>query len=106
MDITNKARIHWACRRGMRELDIAIMPFFEHDFDALDDQDKQRFVRLLECDDRFVLLADEPRPAGRRRAAADYYHDSDAKQSPWPFGDVISGSPGALSFARWRFTGS
>ncbi|BAE75271.1 Antitoxin CptB [Sodalis glossinidius str. 'morsitans'] len=51
MDITNKARIHWACRRGMRELDIAIMPFFEHDFDALDDQDKQRFVRLLECDD-------------------------------------------------------
>ncbi|MBT9431095.1 FAD assembly factor SdhE [Candidatus Sodalis endolongispinus] len=51
MDITNKARIHWACRRGMRELDIAIMPFFEHDFDALDDQDKQRFIRLLECDD-------------------------------------------------------
>ena len=51
MDINNKARIHWACRRGMRELDIAIMPFFEHDFDALDNQDKQRFVRLLECDD-------------------------------------------------------
>ncbi|MFT4464696.1 MAG: FAD assembly factor SdhE [Sodalis sp. (in: enterobacteria)] len=51
MDITNKARIHWACRRGMRELDIAIMPFFEQDFDALDDQDKRRFVRLLECDD-------------------------------------------------------
>ncbi|MBO9192311.1 MAG: succinate dehydrogenase assembly factor 2, partial [Escherichia coli] len=22
MDINNKARIHWACRRGMRELDI------------------------------------------------------------------------------------
>ena len=29
MDINNKARIHWACRRGMRELDISIMPFFE-----------------------------------------------------------------------------
>ena len=28
MDINNKARIHWACRRGMRELDISIMPFF------------------------------------------------------------------------------
>ncbi|KYP97133.1 hypothetical protein BG74_05365 [Sodalis-like endosymbiont of Proechinophthirus fluctus] len=51
MDITNKARIHWACRRGMRELDIAIMAFFEQDFDVLDDQDKRRFVRLLECDD-------------------------------------------------------
>ncbi|MDE9571687.1 succinate dehydrogenase assembly factor 2, partial [Xenorhabdus bovienii] len=30
MDIGNKARIHWACRRGMRELDISIMPFFEY----------------------------------------------------------------------------
>lgn len=27
MDINNKARIHWACRRGMRELDIHISPF-------------------------------------------------------------------------------
>jgi antitoxin CptB len=51
IDIYNKSRIHWACRRGMRELDIAIMPFFEHDFDFLSDKDKQRFVRLLECDD-------------------------------------------------------
>ena len=29
MDINNKARIHWACRRGMRELDISIMPCFD-----------------------------------------------------------------------------
>ncbi|MDI8106982.1 succinate dehydrogenase assembly factor 2, partial [Salmonella enterica subsp. enterica serovar Anatum] len=35
MDIHNKARIHWACRRGMRELDISIMPFFEHEYDSL-----------------------------------------------------------------------
>lgn len=28
MDIHNKARIHWACRRGMRELDISIMSVF------------------------------------------------------------------------------
>ena len=33
MDINNKARIHWACRRGMRELDISIMPFFEYEYD-------------------------------------------------------------------------
>ena len=24
-----KARIKWACRRGMLELDVVIMPFFE-----------------------------------------------------------------------------
>ncbi|WP_226571502.1 FAD assembly factor SdhE [Mangrovibacter yixingensis] len=51
MDINNKARIHWACRRGMRELDISIMPFFEHEYDTLSDADKQAFVRLLTCDD-------------------------------------------------------
>lgn len=51
MEIDNKARIHWACRRGMRELDISIMPFFEHEYDGLSDNDKQVFIRLLECDD-------------------------------------------------------
>jgi antitoxin CptB len=51
MDINNKSRIHWACRRGMRELDISIMPFFEHEFDSLSDKDKNTFVRLLESDD-------------------------------------------------------
>lgn len=51
MDIDNKARIHWACRRGMRELDISIMPFFEHEYDALGEEDKRAFVRLLQCDD-------------------------------------------------------
>ncbi|WP_411705058.1 FAD assembly factor SdhE [Edaphovirga cremea] len=51
MDITNKSRIHWACRRGMRELDISIMPFFEYEFDTLTDEDKAIFVRLLQSDD-------------------------------------------------------
>ncbi|MDX5628289.1 MULTISPECIES: FAD assembly factor SdhE [unclassified Brenneria] len=51
MEIENKSRIHWACRRGMRELDISIMPFFEYEYDALSDDDKRAFVRLLQCDD-------------------------------------------------------
>lgn len=51
MDINNKSRIHWACRRGMKELDMAIMPFFNHEFDTLSDEDKRQFARLLECDD-------------------------------------------------------
>ncbi len=41
MDINNKARIHWACRRGMRELDISIMPFFEHEVRQLSDDEKR-----------------------------------------------------------------
>lgn len=51
MDINNKARIHWACRRGMLELDISIMTFFEYEYDQLNDTDKALFIRLLERDD-------------------------------------------------------
>ncbi len=47
MDIHNKAHIRWACRRGMRELDITIMPFFENEYDMLSDNDKRLFIRLL-----------------------------------------------------------
>ncbi|WP_159565903.1 FAD assembly factor SdhE [Budvicia diplopodorum] len=68
MDINNKNRVHWACRRGMRELDIAFMPFFETDYDSLSDEDKQQFVRLLECDDpqlyRWLMNQAVPEDAG------------------------------------------
>ncbi|GAD90673.1 MULTISPECIES: succinate dehydrogenase assembly factor 2 [Vibrio] len=46
-----KARIKWACRRGMLELDVVIMPFFDECFDELTEQEKKDFVALLECDD-------------------------------------------------------
>ncbi|HBC6258865.1 TPA: FAD assembly factor SdhE [Proteus mirabilis] len=64
MDIENKARINWACRRGMRELDISIMPFFENEYDTLSDDDKRLFVRLLECadPDLFNWLMNHGRP--------------------------------------------
>ncbi|MGP1924827.1 MAG: FAD assembly factor SdhE [Arsenophonus sp. NEOnobi-MAG3] len=64
MDINNKPRIHWACRRGMRELDIAIMPFFEYKYDLLTENEKCLFVRLLECSDLdlFNWLMNQERP--------------------------------------------
>ncbi|MDA9556318.1 succinate dehydrogenase assembly factor 2 [Vibrio sp.] len=46
-----KARIKWACRRGMLELDVVIMPFFEERFEQLTGSDQRDFVSLLECDD-------------------------------------------------------
>jgi len=46
-----KARIKWACRRGMLELDVVIMPFFEECFDSLSEGEQKDFVSLLECDD-------------------------------------------------------
>ncbi|XOD70177.1 MAG: FAD assembly factor SdhE [Sodalis sp. (in: enterobacteria)] len=64
MDIKKKMRVYWACRRGMRELDIPIMLFFEYDFDALENQDKEIFIQLLECDDadlfNWLMNQDQP----------------------------------------------
>ncbi len=71
MDIDNKARVHWACRRGMRELDLSIMPFFEYDYDQLSDEDKKLFIRLLECDDpdlfNWLMNHGEPRDSGLKK---------------------------------------
>ena len=47
----NKARLKWACRRGMLELDVLFMPFVDEAFDDLSDEDKLVFERLLECQD-------------------------------------------------------
>lgn len=58
----------------MRELDISIMPFFEYEFDSLDDTDKQLFVRLLENDDpdlfNWLMNYGEPADAELRRMVA------------------------------------
>ncbi len=47
----NIARVRWACRRGMLELDVLFQPFVEAHYEALTDADKQTFIRLLECED-------------------------------------------------------
>ncbi len=47
----NIARVKWACRRGMLELDVLFQPFVETQYELLSDQDKATFVRLLECED-------------------------------------------------------
>jgi len=47
----HKARLRWACRRGMLELDVLLMPFMDAGYDALTDSQKATFERLLSCDD-------------------------------------------------------
>ncbi|WP_406666435.1 succinate dehydrogenase assembly factor 2 [Gallaecimonas sp. GXIMD1310] len=47
----NKARLKWACRRGMLELDVLFEPFVDQAYDDLSDADKATFERLLTQDD-------------------------------------------------------
>lgn len=50
-DSKRRARLAWACRRGMLELDVLFMPFVEQAFDELPEQQQLVFERLLTCDD-------------------------------------------------------
>jgi antitoxin CptB len=45
------ARLKWACRRGMLELDVLLLPFVEQAFDELSEHQQIIFERLLTCDD-------------------------------------------------------
>jgi antitoxin CptB len=47
----NKARLKWACRRGMLELDVLFTPFVDEAYDDLNLQDQITFERLLTCQD-------------------------------------------------------
>ena len=47
----NKARLKWACRRGMLELDLLFSPFVDEAYDQLSLQEKITFERLLTCQD-------------------------------------------------------
>lgn len=47
----DKARLKWACRRGMLELDVLFMPFVDEAWEQLSDENKVIFERLLTCQD-------------------------------------------------------
>ncbi|MBB1269831.1 succinate dehydrogenase assembly factor 2 [Shewanella sp. SR44-3] len=51
MELMNIARVRWACRRGMLELDVLFQPFVEAHYQDLCEQDKLDFIRLLTCED-------------------------------------------------------
>ncbi len=45
------AKTLWACRRGMKELDLMLIPFVENHFTQLTMEQQRSFVRLLESSD-------------------------------------------------------
>ena len=44
-------RLRWRSRRGMLELDLLLLPFFDEVFHELSEHKQQVFIRLLEQDD-------------------------------------------------------
>ncbi len=48
-------RLAWRCRRGLKELDVLILPFFEQHFSALGPEQQQIFSRFLAEEDVDLL---------------------------------------------------
>ena len=48
-------RLRWRSRRGMLELDLLLLPFFDEVFHELPESEQQAFILLLEQDDPDLL---------------------------------------------------
>ena len=46
-----RRRLLWQCRRGMRELDLLLVPFCENAYPSLACDERAAFRRLLQTDD-------------------------------------------------------
>lgn len=47
----NANLIRYRCRRGMLELDLVLIPFFDKHYASLSEQQRKQFIELLECTD-------------------------------------------------------
>lgn len=47
--MTQKAKLKWHCRRGMRELDLLLEGFLADRYNALSAAEQASFERLLDC---------------------------------------------------------
>jgi antitoxin CptB len=45
-------RLFWHSRRGMLELDVLLLPFLQEAYSDLEAADKERFSKLLTCEDQ------------------------------------------------------
>ncbi|UYZ84031.1 succinate dehydrogenase assembly factor 2 [Entomomonas sp. E2T0] len=64
-------KLYWQCRRGMLELDVLLMPFVQEVYPSLDQQDQERFKKLLSCEDQdlfgWFMQRDEPEDVDLKR---------------------------------------
>ena len=49
------AKLRWQCRRGTRELDLLLTHYLEIHYPSADEEEKARFIGLLQLDDTELL---------------------------------------------------
>jgi antitoxin CptB len=62
--MSEKSKLLWRCRRGVKELDVLFTQFVEESYDSLSDGEKRAFDKLLTIEDPvilgFMLYGDKP----------------------------------------------
>ncbi len=51
----NRSKVRWQCRRGMRELDVLLLSFFDTGYDTLSKRERNLFISLLSYPDNDLL---------------------------------------------------
>lgn len=47
MELSEQSKIRWRCRRGMLELDLFLIPFFDRCFQNLSKEEQTTFIQML-----------------------------------------------------------
>ncbi len=77
----NQNIIRYRCRRGMLELDLVLLPFFDKHYQSLNDVQQRQFENLLECTDPELLewLLGDQQPKDRElQALVTFIKSSDS----------------------------
>ncbi len=53
--MSEKSKLLWRCRRGVKELDVVFTKFVDSFYDELNTQQKQAFTKLLDIEDPEIL---------------------------------------------------
>ncbi len=53
--MSQRSRLIWRCRRGIREMDILLLDYLESHYDDASDEDQNTFGELLEENDLDIL---------------------------------------------------
>ena len=63
--MSEKSRIRWMCRRGMKELDVLLERFMGAEYDDLDAREHAALVELVEMEDPdlYMLVMGRAEPA-------------------------------------------
>jgi antitoxin CptB len=71
VDSVELNRLFWHSRRGMLELDVLLVPFVREVYPHLDADDRERYRKLLECEDQdmfgWFMRRDEPQDDDLKR---------------------------------------